>query len=112
MAARGAAATVADTTRESVVDACSRSDAAEAAWINERKTNNFEDHADPGGKGFDKFGLMLSATLFNAFRDEDLAMMLMQDLHILDEEAASRGGMIKCRQVLHLILEYSGRTAT
>ena len=62
--------------------------------------------ADSGGERFKKLDNKLAAVIHRAYREEESALTLMQDIQILDEEISKNGGMMRGRQIARLILEY------
>ena len=73
---------------------------------NERKHKEFEELADSGGDRFKKLDNKLAAVMHRAYREEESAITLMQDIQTLDEEISKNGGMMRGRQITKLILEY------
>ena len=91
---------------KNLVSVSTLNDMAEIKWLQEVKTKTFEDLADSGANRFQKMDIKMATEMQSAYKDADGALRLMQEIQILDEDITNKGGMIKGRQYVKLIMEH------
>ena len=91
---------------KNLVSISPHNDCAEVKWLQEAKEKSFEELADSGPPRFQKMDLKMATEMQSAYKDADGALRLMQEIQILDEDITNKGGMLRGRQYVKLILEH------